>query len=63
MNNEYVVHSTFFQITFGRHKNDCSVGNHSTLSSGSEYNILSLACKEIQLIILSNWGAAGRVGE
>ncbi|XP_047346783.1 katanin-interacting protein-like [Vespa velutina] len=54
--------TTNLNITFGRRKNDCSVGNHSTVSSDSEYNTLSLVCKEIQLIILSNWGAAGIVG-
>ncbi|XP_035728476.1 protein KIAA0556-like [Vespa mandarinia] len=57
-----VTVTTNLNITFGRRKNDCSVGNHSTVSSGSEYNTLSLVCKEIQLIILSNWGAAGIVG-
>ncbi|KAL2718705.1 protein KIAA0556 [Vespula squamosa] len=54
--------TTNSNLTFGRRKSDCSVGNRSNVSSGSEYNTLSLACKEIQLIILSNWGAAGIVG-
>ncbi|XP_043670152.1 katanin-interacting protein-like isoform X2 [Vespula pensylvanica] len=54
--------TTNSNITFGRRKSDCSVGNRSNVSSGSEHNTLSLACKEIQLIILSNWGAAGIVG-
>ncbi|KAI4496752.1 hypothetical protein M0804_000562 [Polistes exclamans] len=54
--------TTASNITFERRKSDCSVGNRSNVSSGSEYNALSLSCKEIQLIILSNWGAAGTVG-
>ncbi|KAI4500297.1 hypothetical protein M0802_004714 [Mischocyttarus mexicanus] len=54
--------TTASNITFERRKSDCSVGNRSNVSSSSECNTLSLSCKEIQLIILSNWGTAGTVG-
>ncbi|KAK2580558.1 hypothetical protein KPH14_007687 [Odynerus spinipes] len=55
--------TTNTNVTLERRKSDCSVENRSNLSSSSEYNnTLSFACKEIQLIILSNWGVAGSVG-